>query len=51
MWHSMPKRWHINATLHLFLPPIEIGGKIFSGLRPAATCGLAKAARGYAYTV
>jgi len=31
MWHSMPKRWHINATLHLFLAPIEIGGKIFSG--------------------
>jgi len=26
---SMPKRWHINATLLLFLPPIEIGGKIF----------------------
>jgi len=51
LWYSMPKRWHINATLLLFLPPIEIGGKILAGLRPAAPCGLPQAARGYAYTV
>jgi hypothetical protein len=38
-WHSMPNWWHINATLqHLILPLIEIGGKIFAGLR--ARCPL-----------
>jgi hypothetical protein len=35
----VPPSWHINATLlHLILPPIEIGGKIFAGLR--ARCPL-----------
>jgi hypothetical protein len=47
-WHSMPRYYiffantwkfrativEFNATIHLFLPPIEIGGKIFAG-RPA----------------
>jgi len=52
LWHSMPRyiffatTWQIrchrvafDATLlHLILPPIEIGGKIFAGLR--ARCPL-----------